>query len=68
MLGKLLEAYRLKHDLTFEGMAAIINRDLPEYSHVHYSTLVRIVGGARPNARTRYKIEKVFPDIFKDAA
>jgi len=68
-IGEKLKAYRLKHDLTFEALAEIINRDLPERSRLHVSTLSRIENGdTEPNPRTEYKIKKALPELFKDAA
>lgn len=65
MIGQKIKQYRLERDLTFEEMAAIINRDLPEESRIHASTLSRIESGdTEPNDRTLYKIQKALPELF----
>ncbi len=67
--GQKLKRYRLEHDLTFEALAEIINKDLPEESRIHASTLSRLENEVtEPNERTLYKIRKAFPALFKDVA
>jgi len=68
MIGPKLKQYRLEHDLTFEEMAAIINRDLPDESAIHFTTLQRIENGdSEPHERTLYKIIKALPELAEDA-
>ncbi len=67
--GQKLKRYRVERDLTFEALAKIINKGLPEQSRIHTSTLIRIENEAvEPNERTLYKIRKAIPEIFKGAA
>ena len=56
-----LKQYRLKHDMTFEALASLVD--------VEPSTIYRIENGlVDPNERTLYKIRKALPELFESAA
>ena len=68
-IGQKLKQYRLERDLTYGELAEIINKDLPEESRLHVSTLSRIENGdSEPSERTAYKIQKALPALFQETA
>ena len=68
-VGQAIRNYRVERDLTIFELVSMVNKGLPRKSQLHPSTISKLENGiTNPNQRTRFKLVRAFPEIFKKIA